>query len=256
MATDPAPIPLPQPGPAAALDAVREKPGEGRESLGLDLALIRLLHLASPALPIGMYSYSQGMERAVEDGWIADEAGAGNWIAGLMERGQARTDLPILARLHAAWAGNDLAAVEAWSRTLHAFRETAELRAEDRQTGQALARLLDSLGMTRAAPWVRHPAATLATAFGLAAAEWGISGRDAAAGYLWSWLENQVLCAVKLVPLGQVAGQRLLLELSARIPALVETAAALPDDEIGGSVFGLALASSRHEMQYSRLFRS
>jgi urease accessory protein len=224
--------------------------------MGTDLALIRLLQLVSPALPIGMYSYSQGMERAVEDGWIKDEAGAGEWIKGLLERGQARLDAPMLLRLHAAWESGDLAAVEYWSRTLHAFRETAELRAEDRQTGQALARLLESLGVAGANRWVRHPAATLATGFGLAAVEWGIPVREAAAGYLWSWLENQVLCAAKLVPLGQVAGQRLLRDLSVAIPDLVSRAFEMADDEIGGSAFGLALASSRHEMQYSRLFRS
>jgi urease accessory protein len=224
--------------------------------MGTDLALVRLLQLASPALPIGMYSYSQGMERAVEDGWIGDEAEAGEWIRGILDRGQSRVDVPLLARLHDAWAADDPDAVERWSRTLTASRETAELRAEDCQTGQALARLLDSLGVERAGTWRRHPAATLATGFALAAVEWGIPKERAAAGYLWSWLENQVLCAVKLVPLGQVAGQRLLRDLAARVPGLVAEALALSDDEIGGSAFGLALASSRHEMQYSRLFRS
>lgn len=224
--------------------------------MGTDLALIRLLQLASPALPIGMYSYSQGMERAVEDGRIRDEATAGEWIAGLLERGQARLDVPVLIRLQAAWGSGDDAAVERWSRILHASRETAELRAEDRQTGQALARLLESLAIARAGAWIRHPASSLATGFSLAAAEWGIAAPQAAAGYVWSWLENQVLCAVKLVPLGQVAGQRLLRDLSAGIPALVDQAFGMADDDIGGSAVGMALASSRHEVQYSRLFRS
>lgn len=225
-------------------------------AMGTDLALVRLLQLVSPALPIGMYSYSQGLERSVEDGWIKDEAEAAEWIAGLMDRGLAKVDVPILARLHGAWSADDAEAVERWSRTLHAFRETAELRAEDRRTGQALARLLDSLEVERAAAWLRHPAATLATGFSLAAVEWGIALRDMAIGYLWSWLENQVLCAVKLVPLGQGAGQRLLRDAAAAIPARVDEALDLADDAIGGSAFGLALASSRHEMQYSRLFRS
>ena len=224
--------------------------------MGPDLALIRLLQLASPALPIGMYSYSQGMERAVDDGWIFNEAGAGEWIAGLMERGQARLDVPVLLRLHAAWSDGDLDAVERWSRTLLAFRETAELRAEDRQTGQALARVLEALAVGQAGEWIRSPAATFATLCSLAAVEWAIPARQAAQGYLWSWLENQVLCAVKLVPLGQAAGQRLLRDLASEIPNLVERSAELDDGQIGGSAFGLALASSRHEMQYSRLFRS
>ncbi len=221
-----------------------------------DLALVRLLQLVSPALPIGMYSYSQGMERAVEDGWIADEAGAGEWIGGLLDRCQARVDVPLLARLHDAWRLGDTGALEHWSRALLAYRETAELRAEDRRIGQALARLLDSLGIERAGRWIRHPSATLATGFALAAVEWDIPKERAALGYLWSWLENQVLCAVKLVPLGQAAGQRLLRDLAAGIPELLGKALALSDDEVGGSAFGLALASSRHEVQYSRLFRS
>lgn len=225
-------------------------------AMGTDLALVRLLQLASPALPIGMYSYSQGMERAVEDGWIATEADALEWLSGVLERGLGRVDLPVLARLHAAWAADDAGAVAHWSRRLQACRETSELRAEDRQTGQALARLLDALGVVRAAAWTRDPAATLANGFALAAVEWDIDQRGALLGYAWGWLENQILCAVKLVPLGQVAGQRLSLELAARLPAQVERALALADDDIGGSAFGLALASARHETQYSRLFRS
>lgn len=222
----------------------------------IDPALLRLLQLVSPSLPIGMYSYSQGLERAVDDGWITDADTAGEWIGGLLARSPVTIDVPILTRLHAAWAADDLAAVESWSQRLHAYRETAELRAEDRQTGQALARLLDALVIPKAKPWVRHPTATLATSYSLAAVEWGIPRQTAAVGYLWSWLENQVLCAVKLVPLGQVAGQRLLGDLAARIPALAEQALTVSDDDIGGGAFGLALASSRHETQYSRLFRS
>ena len=224
--------------------------------MGTELALVRLLQLTSPALPIGMYGYSQGLERAVEDGWIGDEAEAGEWIGGLADCCQAWVDVPLLARLHDAWGSWDMGAVERWSRVLTACRETAELRAEDRKTGQALARLLDALGIKRAAPWVRHPSTTLATSFALAAVEWGVPKFEAALGYLWSWLENQVLCAVKLVPLGQAAGQCLLRDLSAGLPELVGRGLRVTDDAIGGGSFGLALASSRHEMQYSRLFRS
>jgi urease accessory protein len=221
-----------------------------------DLALLRLLQLVSPGLPIGMYSYSQGLERAVDDGWITNESQTGAWIGGILERCLARVDLPILARLHDAWAAGDDVAVERWTRTLIANRETAELREEDRQTGQALARLSESLGLAGSQAWARKPEATLATLFALAAVQWGVPKRETLMGYLWSWLENQVLCAVKLVPLGQVAGQRLLRDLSDELPARVDEALALTDGQIGGSVFAFALASSRHEMQYSRLFRS
>ena len=137
-----------------------------------------------------------------------------------------------------------------------ACRETAELRAEDMQTGQALARLLHSLEIEKSGVWMRSVDTTLANMFAFASVNWGIPVREAAAGYLWSWLENQVLCAVKLVPLGQVAGQRLLIALADQLPEHVDRALLVADDEIGGSAFGLALLSSRHEMQYSRLFRS
>ncbi|WKJ89198.1 urease accessory UreF family protein [Methylomonas montana] len=221
-----------------------------------DLSLLRLLQLVSPGLPIGMYSYSQGLERAVEDGWITSAEQATDWLHGLLKNGLGVVDAPILARLYVAWNNNDMTAVEHWSAVLIAYRETAELRAEDRQTGQALARLLVNLELPEAEAWLKRPDATLATLFALAAARWQIGKADAVTGYLWGWLENQVLCAVKLVPLGQVAGQQLLKNLAGDLPTLVDRALSLNDAGIGGSCFGLALASSRHEMQYSRLFRS
>ncbi|MGR8931711.1 MAG: urease accessory protein UreF [Gammaproteobacteria bacterium] len=224
--------------------------------MATDLALLRLLQLVSPSLPIGMYSYSQGLERAVHDGWVCNAGETGDWLRGLLHKGLAMVDAPILARLYDAQINQDVDTFEYWNQTLAACRETSEMRAEDRQTGQALARLLANLDLAGAKAWQRRPDATLAALFSLAAASWRINKADAVAGYLWSWLENQVLCAVKLVPLGQVAGQRLLQELAADIPVLTEQALALADAEIGGSCFGLALASSRHEMQYSRLFRS
>lgn len=221
-----------------------------------ELGLLRLLQLVSPSLPVGMYSYSQGMEQAVENGWIKDEAQAQAWLVGVLRHSLGCLDAPLLVRLYAAWAIGDAGAVERWSVELTAMRETAELRAEDRQTGQALARLLDGLGVEQAKAWSRHTHASFATLFALAAVEWGVPKSHATAGYLWSWLENQALCAMKLVPLGQLAGQRLLHGLALEIPGLVDAALDLPDDAIGSSGFALSLASSRHERQYSRLFRS
>jgi len=221
-----------------------------------NLSLLRLLQLVSPCLPIGMYSYSQGLETAVHDGWVTNAEQTGDWLRGLLHNGLGKVDAPLLARLYDAWRTNDLTAVTHWSQTLSACRETAELRAEDKQTGQALARLLIKLEMPEAQTWQKRPDATLAALFALAATRWQIDKADAVAGYLWGWLENQVLGAIKLVPLGQVAGQQLLQSLAGELPALVEQALRLTEEEIGGSCFGLALASSRHEMQYSRLFRS
>ncbi len=225
-------------------------------AMNTELDLVRLMQLVSPGLPIGMYSYSQGFEMAVEDGWLCDGDAAAQWIGGLMEHCLSCLDIPVAARLFDAWALNDLETVHYWSQLLIASRETHELRMEDLQTGQSLARLLRDMEVEQAAQWIKHPSASLATLYSLAAIHWQIDKQNALSGYLWSWLENQVLCAVKLVPLGQVAGQRLLFRLAGQIPALLNQALALTDDEIGGSVFGLALASSRHEVQYSRLFRS
>jgi urease accessory protein len=220
-----------------------------------DLPLLRLLQLASPGLPVGMYSYSQGLEKAVDDGLIADAATAGDWIGAVLNRSVANADLPVLARIYEAGERNDRAGIEYWSDLLISCRESAELRAEDRQTGLALQRLLTALGLAGdAIPAARS--ITWAALFGLAALRLGVGKREALLGYAWSWLENQVLCAVKLVPLGQVAGQQLLLNLAEEIPPAVDYALRIEDNRIGGGVFGLALASSRHEMQYSRLFRS
>ena len=221
-----------------------------------DLALLRLLQLVSPGLPIGLYSYSQGLEGAVEEQLVTNSDQAYEWIDGLLEQGLTQIDLPVLVRLYDAWASNDNAEIKRWSATLMAYRETFELRAEDRQAGQALARLLVELGTEEARFWLRRSDATLATLYSLAAVRWDIPKQQAVMGYVWSWLENQVLCAVKLVPLGQVAGQRLLMSLADQLPRQVNRAFLILDEEIGGSAFSLALLSSRHEMLYSRLFRS
>lgn len=216
----------------------------------------RLWQLISPTLPVGAYAYSAGLEYACDAGWIDDAAGAHEWIAGQLERTQAALDIPCFTRLHVAWAANRLAAVDHWNAFLQASRETRELREEDRHLGRALAILLSDLGIERAAPLRERPT-SFATAFALAAAEWGIPLEEAAAGYLWAWCENQVAAAVKLVPLGQTQGQRLLLDLGARIPAVLARGLAVEDpDEIGAAAPGVAMASAWHETQYSRLFRS
>ena len=224
--------------------------------MATDIRLIRLLQLVSPALPIGMYSYSQGMERAIDDSWLVNVEDCHEWLSGILHHAQTPTDAAYLSRLHAAWSQSDNDGVQYWSSELIACRETHELREEDRQTGQALARLLVNLEMPEAQLWLRHPDATLAGLFSLAAVKWGLNVQDTLSAYLWGWLENQVLSAIKLVPLGQVAGQQLLFRLATEIPECVEQALAVSDQNLGGSAWGQVLASGRHEMQYSRLFRS
>ena len=219
-------------------------------------AELRLWQLISPTLPVGAYAYSAGLETAVDRGWVHDEDSFASWSAGQLAHALSNLDVPVLARMMAAWAAADQAEVAGWSRWLLANRETGELRAEDRHLGRALARLLVDLGEPRARDWRDHGDVSWATLFALAAVGWGISPAAAARGYLWAWLENQVAAAVKLVPLGQSAGQRTLLALADRIEPAVSSGLRLADEDIGAATPGLALASSWHETQYTRLFRS
>jgi urease accessory protein len=218
-------------------------------------ALIRLCHLVSPALPIGAYAYSQGLEYAVHAGWVHDEASTLAWLQGLSRHSLGTLDLPMLLRLHTAWRANDAAALRDWTAQLIASRESAELRAEERHLGQALARVLIELELHEARPWLTAEPA-FATLFALAAVRWHIGAAETLSGYLWAWSENQALAAVKLVPLGQSAGQRLLHRLIESMPEIVAHAHTVRDEAIGVGVVSLAMASALHESQYSRLFRS
>ncbi len=244
-----------------------------------DLALVRLLQLASPALPVGAYSYSQGLEAAIEAGAVADAASAQRWIGEALRHSVAAVEGPLVLALHRAWrraAAADFAAdfadeVAALNALFLATRETAELHAETAQMGYSLVRLLGELEGPAAAAALaaaaRPPAAPLSfpAAFAFAAARWEIDEESALLAYLWAALENQVMAAVKAIPLGQTAGQRILRALGAQLPALGRAAAERtpsaadspsPLDAITNFTPGLAIASSRHEAQYSRLFRS
>ncbi len=225
------------------------------------LPLVRLLQLSSPALPVGAYTYSQGLEWAVEAGALRTEAEVGRWIGDVLTWSVGRFEAPLAAALLAAWRAGDEAEVARLNADFVASRETAELRAETVQMGYSLVRLLVDLDAYAALPGWRARLLQLDTpafpaAWMAAAAAWSIPPEHALAAYLWAWLENQVMAAVKAVPLGQSAGQRLLAELGARVPALVAVALTLPEAEWSNFTPGLALASCRHETQYTRLFRS
>ncbi len=220
------------------------------------LPLLRLLQLASPTLPVGAFAYSQGLETAVERGWVTDETSAGAWIGGLLEHSLRPQDIPALARLYRAWETGDEHAVRRWNGWLYACRESRELQDEDRHLGAALARLLADLELPEAAPWRKARRVCFATPFSLAAARWGIPLRETATGYVWAWAENQIAAATKLVPLGQTAGQRLLSGMLEPLDQVVDRGLALADADMGGALPGLALAGGLHEVQYSRLFRS
>ncbi|HEU5282262.1 MAG TPA: urease accessory protein UreF [Burkholderiales bacterium] len=217
-----------------------------------DLRLARLLQLASPALPVGAFSYSQGLEAAIEAGIVRDAHSAAAWIGGMLEHSVGAFEAPVLLRLQQAWADDDAPAVGRWNAQFLASRETAELRAETVQMGYSLARLLGDLD----APIHALEEIAFPTAFARASAHWGIDPQAALLAYLWSWLENQVMAAVKAVPLGQTDGQRILFELAQRLPPIGQRAQALDEQAFSNFAPGLALLSARHETQYSRMFRS
>lgn len=225
-----------------------------------DLARLRLLQLASPALPIGAFAYSQSLEGAVTLGWVSDAETLADWIGSLLHSALGRLDLPILARQVVACAADEQAQVLRWNRHLLASRESGELRLEDRQLGTALLRLLTTLEGSAPLNWLAEEAAQFgvaqATLFGWAAAHFGIAPAAALEGYAFSWLENQLTAATKLLPLGQSSAQRLLSGFLPQLPPLIEQALHCDDDAIGAALPGMVFASSRHESQYCRLFRS
>lgn len=221
-----------------------------------DLALARLLQLCSGSLPIGGFSYSQGLEWAVAAGWVRDAASLGDWLADLATTNLAAVEIPVLARLHRAVLAGDGQALADWSRWLLASRETSELRDEERQRGRALASLLVELDVPLAKDWRPTLATCQSAGFALAAAAWDIPLPQAALGLAWSWAENLVLAGVKLIPLGQTAGQRLLRDLGPVLVEAVRRGLSLGDEELGASAPALAIASSQHQTQYCRLFRS
>lgn len=223
------------------------------------IRLLRLLQLASPALPVGAYSYSQGLEAAIAAGLVTDAAATKHWIGDVLEFSIGRLEAPVLLRLIAAWQADDFAAVNYWNDLFLAGRETAELRFESVQMGFSLTRLLGELGGfdRRALERLRSfEEAAFPTAFALAVVQWQIDAPAGLLAYLFAWLENQVMAAVKTVPLGQTDGQRILLELGEKVAQVVGAAAKLGDDELGAFMPQLAMLSSRHETQYTRLFRS
>jgi urease accessory protein len=223
------------------------------------LALSRLLQLASPMLPVGAYCYSQGLEWAIESGEVKDVASAQAWIGDSLQIYQARFELPVLYRFYQAWQAGDLAAVQAWDSFYQAGRDTAEGWAETRQMGYSLRRLLNDLkpmSETLVAQVNSLESPAFPTLYAAIAQHWQIPPEQALHGYVWGWLENQASAAMKTVPLGQVAGQTILLAMGEQLPQVVAGAMALPDDAMSNFNPLLSIAGCQHETQYSRLFRS
>ncbi|PSN15336.1 urease accessory protein UreF [filamentous cyanobacterium CCP5] len=222
-----------------------------------DLALLRLLQLASPALPVGAFSYSEGLETLVEQRVIQGCDDLAHWLTQELNYGAIRIEAAVMVRSHRHAQAQEFARLAHWNRWFSALRETQELRQQSWQMGRALIRTVEQIHpeLQPAIEACGVPC-NFAVAFGLTAAHWQIPLRSALSGYLHSWATNLVNAAVKLVPLGQTAGQRTLLELYPAMAAAATAIAALSDDELDTSGWGSGLASMQHEALYSRLFRS
>jgi urease accessory protein len=221
-----------------------------------DISLIRLMQLSSSALPVGGFTYSQGLEWAVECQWVNTEQELHDWLADLIDTNLQYLEIPLLVRMLQACQTQDELSLSRWIDILLAHRETSELRLEEKNRGRAMVRLLQDLDMDLAEQWKLVLAKSQTAGFALALSQWNIPIHLGAQGFAWSWLENIVISGVKLIPLGQMAGQRILRDLAQPLALAVDKGLSVSDNNIGSSAPALAYASARHETQYTRLFRS
>jgi len=215
-----------------------------------DVAVLSLMRLVSPALPVGGFAYSQGFEYAVDCGWVTSAEEAESWLRGVVQNGHAQLDIPLLCRLYQSAESPESFAV--WNQRVLACRETKEFRLEEKQIGRALWRLLRDLD--ESLPALKTP--TWLGAFAFAARRWNVECRQACLGFLWNWLENQLTVAAKTVPIGQTDVQRISQRMLPVLVRAVDNGMTLEDDDINGGLPGVVMASMLHETQYSRLFRS
>jgi urease accessory protein len=224
-------------------------------------ALLHLLQLASPALPVGAYSYSEGLESLVDRGQINNLATLEHWLTQELRYGAIRLEAAVMVRAYQAVQMQNWAALRTWNQWLSAARETEELRLQSWQMGRSLLRLFCDLEPvlqfdSDCQRSLQEEGCNFASAYAIVAATWQIDLQSALLGYLYSWASNLVSAGVKLIPLGQTAGQQLLLTLHLPLQAAIDDVLRLPDGGLDSCGWGLALASMAHECQYSRLFRS
>ena len=222
-------------------------------------ALLQLMWLASPALPVGGFSYSEGLESAVESGRVTNEITASLWLLDQLHLSLARSDIAVVSRAFKAWQRDDAATITELNAWVTTTRETSEVRQQTEQMGRSMVEWLKNRGLAdeRIAQLAAlKPAPTWPVAFALAAAQTGAPLRETLLSFTFGWAENMVQAALKAVPLGQNAGQRVLAALAAQIPDAVDHAVRLMDSERQAFTPMLAILSAQHETQYSRLFRS
>lgn len=224
-------------------------------------SFLQLMWLASPALPIGGFSYSEGLEAAINAALVTTEAEAASWLVQQLHLTQSRGDMAVIAQAMPAWKGADLARIASLNQWVRVTRETSELRLQTEQMGRSLTEWLknrysDDTALLASIRWLAAQDASYPIAFSFAAQCTGATPRDALLAYAFGWAENMTQAAIKAVPLGQSAGQRILARLTSEIPAAVEYALALPDNARQAFSPMLAILSAQHEHQYSRLFRS
>ena len=219
-----------------------------------NLSLLRLLQLSSASLPIGAYAFSQAMESAVQSGWISDSDDARQWLSLQMTHSIASVDAPILLRLMRSLDRDDLETFVYWNAYSLACRESKELRLADVEMGAAMKRLLENVDLSF--PCINRREICFCAGFAVAAVQWKILPRMALTGLFWSWLENSIAAAVKLVPLGQNSAQRLIGELLPIIQPAIDKAELMDDRFVGSGLPAIGMASAWHESQHTRLFRS
>lgn len=219
-----------------------------------DISLLRLLQLSSVGLPVGGFAFSQGMEYAIDQGWVKNKAEVSDWIGLQLQQSVARVDLPVLRLCMDAAKLQDTERLLELNDLVLACRETKELRLNDTAMGEALFRLMGSLQIDT--PFKRLDEMSFVTLFAIAASHWNLKADLASLGFAWSWLENQIAAATKLVPLGQTQAQELLGELQTDIRHAIAMSLTIEEDRIGAGLPAIAIASAQHETQYSRLFRS
>jgi urease accessory protein len=222
--------------------------------------LLRLMWLASPALPVGGFSYSEGLESAVESGAVSNESTAGDWLLHQLQLALARCDAAVVAQAGRAWRDGDAARIVALNAWVTSTRETTELRLQAEQMGRSLTEWLkngeQAADLRIAQLAALAPAPTWPVAYALATALAGADEQESLLAFSFGWAENMVQAAMKTVPLGQAAAQRMLARLADAVPAAVESALDLDDDSRQAFAPMLAILSAQHETQYSRLFRS